>query len=297
MDFRCSAWTLAQNVDPIGSALRCDAFVLVETPPPWPRDVADIPLFADVGVWVGPRTRLLAVRPSLPSGGDGVGVTVWRRTGSGEFAGTDHTLTRERLAEDLAHLIEESAPGPDGQPAPREVLVCGHGSRDTCCGRLGTRLALETAEVWAGVRVRRCSHTGGHRFAPTGFTFPDGRSWAYLDETVLDGILRQKMPPPVRAHYRGNTALGMWEQVVERELFDRFGWPWLDFHTTSSRTDVAGDGRSATVTFSFTSGSQSGSATAVVDVVRDVPVLLCGKPPEDAAKTSPELAVRSLTIR
>lgn len=294
--YRCSPWTLAQNVDPIGSALRCDMLVLIETPPPWPRDVADIPLFAELGARVDPRTRLLAVRPAPQRDGDGVGVTIWRRTESGSFTGTDHIVARDRLSESVARHIEGPLSDPASGVAPREVLICGHGSRDTCCGRLGTRLALDAAEAWTGVRVRRCSHTGGHRFAPTGFTFPDGRSWGYLDDDVLAGIVGRQTPPPVWGHYRGNTAVDMWAQVVERELFHRLGWSWLDYRVTSSRTDVAGDGHSATVELSWANRSESGSATAVVEVVREVPILICGQPPTHAEKTSPELALRSLAI-
>ena len=50
-----------------------------------------------------------------------------------------------------------------------DVLVCTHGTRDTCCGSLGTRLWRDLDA--GGATVRRTSHTGGHRFAPTAVTF------------------------------------------------------------------------------------------------------------------------------
>lgn len=40
----------------------------------------------------------------------------------------------------------------------------------------------------------------------------------------------------------------------------------------------------------------AGAATATVDVVRDIPVLVCGEPPELAVKTAPELALRSISV-
>jgi hypothetical protein len=288
--YRCAPWTRAQGADPIGSALTCDTLVLIETPPPWPRDVGEIPAFAEVlGLR---RTRLLAVRPAADEAGEPGSVTIWRRDSSGRFAGTDHVVP----AEGLGRLIEDPLADPGRRAAPAEVLVCGHGTRDGCCGRMGTQLALDVTGRWPGVRVRRCSHTGGHRFAPTGFTLPEGRAWGYLDAEILDAIVRRSGAPPLRGHYRGNTALDSWGQVAERELFERFGWSWLDCQVTSSRTQAGDGGRSATVELAWRGPAGTGTATAQVDVVRDIPVLVCGEPPERATKTAPDLALRSIEI-
>jgi len=307
--YRCAPWTLAQGVDPIGSALTCDTFVLVETPPPWPNDIGEIPVFAQLGQRGLRRTRLLAVRPGRDASAPGaiagvnagVAVTIWRRSESGAFTGTDHVVPAERLVDEVVRLataaLEDGRPAGEGQPAPAEVLLCGHGSRDVCCGRLGTRLALDAVGSWPDVRVRRCSHTGGHRYAPTGFTLPDGLAWGFLDGQVLDAVVRRSGPPPLRGHYRGTTALDQWGQVAERELFERFGWAWLDHRLTSASTDVAPDRRSATVHLAWDGPTGPGAATAIVEVARDVPVLVCGEPPENARKSSPELALRSLDLR
>ena len=306
--YRCAPWTRAQGVDPVGSALDCDTLVLVEVPPPWPRDVTGMPVFAPLRGRLPDRTRLLAVRPPDDGadehlehdegGGDGGGgdlrVTIWRRrTGAGGFSGTDHRVP----AAGLAALVEAPDADPDRRTAPAEVLLCGHGARDACCGRLGTRLALDAAASWPGVRVRRCSHTGGHRYAPTGVTLPSGRAWGYLDAAVLDGIVRRSGPPPLRGRYRGAIGLDAWAQAAERELFERFGWAWLDHRLTRTRTRVAPGGRSATVELAWQGPGGPGAATATVEQVRDVPVLVCGRPPEEAEKTAPELAVRSFTTR
>ncbi|OHV65404.1 sucrase ferredoxin [Pseudofrankia sp. BMG5.37] len=306
--FRCAPWTRAQGADPIGSALSCDLFILVETPPPWPRDVGELPVFAELARRGLPPARLLAVRPPIdgppPASASpaqltagvrtGVGVTIWRRSPTGSFTGTDHVVDQVNVVDEIARLVE--APDGRGWPAPPEVLICGHGARDACCGRLGTRLALDEAGAWPDVRIRRCSHTGGHRFAPTGFTLPDGLAWGYLDTDVLDTIVRRAGRPPLRGHYRGTTALGMWGQVAERELFERFGWVWLDHRLTSATTDVAPDGRSAAVELAWDGPSGPGRATATVAIARDLPVLICGEPPENATKSAPDLALRTFVI-
>ncbi|MBL7488227.1 sucrase ferredoxin [Frankia sp. AgB1.9] len=332
ISYRCAPWTLAQGVDPIGSALTCDTFVLIETPPPWPQDIGQLPTFAELSKRGLRRTRLLAVRPvddglatgSSVSGavadsaaetspeasspgtadvagiGDRVAVTIWRRAETGRFLGTDHLIPAERVVDEAARLatapIENGRPAGEGRLAPPDVLLCGHGSRDVCCGRLGTRLALAVADTWPDVRVRRCSHTGGHRYAPTGFTLPDGLAWGFLDTDTLDAVVRRSGPPPLRGNYRGTTALDQWGQVAERELFERHGWAWLEHRLTSASSDVAADRRSATVHLAWDGPTGPGTATATVAVARDVPVLICGEPPENSRKTSPELGLTSLRI-
>ena len=64
-----------------------------------------------------------------------------------------------------------------------DVLVCGHGSRDRCCG---SRDALALTALAQGHPVRRTSHLGGHRFAPTALLLPEGTAWGSLDDALLD---------------------------------------------------------------------------------------------------------------
>lgn len=298
-DYRCASWTRARGADPVGSALTCDTLVLIETPPPWPRDVSGLSIFADLLGRGFLRTRFLAVRPeSRPAEVRATALTIWRRIDTGDLLGTDHVVPSDRVADVVARLLDDPLIDPAASPSPAEVLVCGHGARDSCCGRLGTRFALDAAAAWpSGPRVRRCSHTGGHRYAPTGFTLPDGRAWGFLDLAVLDRIVRRSGPPPLRGHYRGTTALDGFGQVVERELFERFGWGWLDHQLVSAHTETAPDGRSASVELAWRGPTGPGTAQAQVQAVRDLPVLLCGQPPENAPKTAPELAVASLTLR
>ncbi len=151
-------------------------------------------------------------------------------------------------------------PGPAGPPVvpgadgtgnlvPPAVHVCTHGRRDVCCGARGTELfdAASLARgvlgpVWSGrpVELWRCSHTGGHRFAPTGITFPDGLVWAELTPGLLhelgeradrtaDG--REVRPPSAAlvAACRGSSALPEGPaQVADRAAWARFGWGWVD---------------------------------------------------------------------
>ena len=299
-DYRCSPWTQAQGVDPIGSAGSFDELLLVEWALPWPADVSEVEALAVAAAH--PRARVMMVVPHADSAEDGMRRVVHhRRTGTHRLEGVDHRVAVGAIPDLLDALLSEPDRSPRDWPsvvgdAPPEVLVCGHGRRDPCCGRWGTLLHIEMAARGSGARVWRCSHTGGHRFAPTAITLPDGRAWAYADVALIDGVVaRTADVASLAAHDRGCTALDQWAQVVERALFVEHGWDWLSGEVTNARTEVSDDGRAAVVEVGWRlADGRSGSARGEVEVTRTLPVLVCGEPPEAARKTSPELALRRL---
>ncbi len=288
-DLRCAVWTARQAPDPVGSAPRFDSLVVVEVPAPWPEDVADAPILA-AATSAPPDHRVMAVLPDPTRAPGRCLVTTYRRDGLRcSFVGTDSEVG----VGDLDATLRAITSGDDvpGTAAPPEFLVCSHGARDRCCGSLGTRLHVEVAARHPEVRVRRTSHLGGHRFAPTALSLPDGRLWAHLDVDVVAGVLRAGDPGRLVRHYRGTPTLGPRHQVVEREAFVRAGrdalrWPVVD---------TGDDGERVTVTFA-TGDGELRRWSAVVDVVRELPVLDCGHPPEEARKTSPEYAARDVRV-
>ncbi len=305
-DLRCAPWTHAQQVDPIGSATPFDALLLVEWPLPWPNDVSDIEPLAPAAA--DPRATLMTVVPRPRPGGDEpddglLRVVHHRRVGTHRFAGVDHLVPQAEIPALLARLFDE--PGADHLDlpsavgvAPNDVLVCAHGRRDPCCARFGTLLQAELGLRLTDARVWRCSHTGGHRFAPTAITVADGRVWAWVDADLLIGVVGRTIDvAELAGHDRGTVALGSWAQAVEHELFAARGWAWLDVEIADAHTEVAGDGRSARVRLAWREPSgEERRADAEVVVTRVVPVLVCGEPPDQAKKSSNELAVRSLQI-
>ena len=74
-------------------------------------------------------------------------------------------------------------------------------------------------------------------------------------------------------------------------MLEHHGWGWLEQQVTASTT-VAGDRRSAEVTLVWADGR----AVGVVEVTRMIPVLVCGEPPENAKKSSPEFSLANLQI-
>jgi len=238
---RCAQWARAEGVDPIGTAGCYDGYLLVERPLPWPRDVSDI-------VEAPPGVRVQAVVPE----GEERRQFLYRRPGREWFSGFE-------------------GPG-------REVLVCGHGTRDVCCGSMGTALGNEVAGTLGDVRLWRTSHTGGHRFAPTAVILPEGTVWAYLDAASLRRVVRREGAPPVEL-YRGCTGLpSPAAQAVERVALAAVGWPLLD---QPRRAVALGAGRVRLET-------RAGDAwEATVIEGRRMPVPVCGEPAETAPKSDP----------
>jgi hypothetical protein len=70
-------------------------------------------------------------------------------------------------------------------------LVCTNGKRDRCCARSGLALFHGLVE-YAGEAVWQSTHLGGHRFAPTLLTIPDGAYYGRLTPADLDSFVRSQ---------------------------------------------------------------------------------------------------------
>jgi hypothetical protein len=192
----------------------------------------------------------------------------------------------------LALLAGERPEGTEGLDGVIDLLVCGHGRRDRCCGSAGTELEaqLRVAKLPGTARVWRTSHTGGHRFAPTAIALPHGTCWGYLDAPALVAITTRTDPPTTFAgRYRG--CMGMSSpavQALERAVLATEGWRVLDW---PRRGEEIGDGVVELVA-QTTEGERRWRG--VVDVVRILPVPTCGQPLGDQEKTEAELTVVGL---
>ncbi len=65
--------------------------------------------------------------------------------------------------------------------AAKLVLVCGHGSRDACCARLGTAVYGALDSRFLDVELWLSSHQGGHRFAANVLVLPTGIQLGRVD--------------------------------------------------------------------------------------------------------------------
>ncbi|MDA3038454.1 MAG: hypothetical protein O3C27_02800, partial [Actinomycetota bacterium] len=245
-DLRCSVQSRSLGELPGGSATSADRFILVELPTPWPASIEDHPMVAEV-IATGPThdvTRILGIRggSETPNGDEEAvrKILVYRKMPGQpftRFAGFEATFGTDRLAKGLADAYSGDLAGfTPIEVDPRhptestlDVLICTHGSRDRCCGQAGSLLFLELADrLPDNVRLWRASHTGGHRFAPTGISFPDGLTWAFLDGHLLSGIISRTLDPAaLSSHLRGCAGFEGVEQVADAAAFGQVGWDWL----------------------------------------------------------------------
>jgi hypothetical protein len=199
----CSA--LSACDEPLaGTAAQVTGWVCLEFPGAWGRDVLD-------GTALGPDlARELGARADAA----GVRIMFIRRPGRNAAAPDRRTVLLaqshparswcERLEiafpEDLLDLdlglVAGTAPGLGTPVTDPVVLVCAHGKRDQCCAVLGRPVAAALAEEF-GDAVWECSHTGGHRFAPSQILLPTGYTYGRLS-------VRQSVEA-VRAAARGEV--------------------------------------------------------------------------------------------
>ena len=306
LSLRCAAQARAHDYRPGGSAACATAFVLVEVPLPWPSDVGDHPQLAPLASIVaahGGRLQALVPDGATPRGS--MRVIVYRRPVGGagpfvRFRRHERIVAERVLVTEVGSLLEQAAaatgkPAADGE-GPIDVLVCTHGRRDVCCGSDGMRTFTELAALAVpGVRLWRTSHTGGHRFAPTAVTFPDGRAWASVDAELLAGIVTRSADAAVAAaHDRGGVAFDdPYVQVADGAVLGVEGWSWLDTVRQAEVTPLADD-RRLVVMSARSEDAEPVVYRVEVAVSRIVAVPDCGKPLDQARKSSPEFEVVAL---
>ena len=127
----------------------------------------------------------------------------------------------DALARGDRDAVAASLPG--AVPCPPVLLVCTNGRRDVCCAVRGRPVALDSGAAHPG-RVWEASHTGGHRFAPTGILLPHGATLARLDAELAGAVVvasdADELPAAVLGprHDRGRSALAPGAQAAESHV-------------------------------------------------------------------------------
>ncbi|MBW4592763.1 MAG: sucrase ferredoxin [Brasilonema angustatum HA4187-MV1] len=157
----------------------------------------------------------------------------------------------------------------------RELMVCTDGNVDVACARFGypiyRKLRSEFATTSNGkLRVWRCSHFGGHQFAPTLIDLPYGQYWGHLQPEILELLVwRNGSVTGLYPFYRGWAGLSKFEQIVEREIWMQEGWDWLNYHKAGqviAIDEADEEWAEVRINFSAEDGSIKGAYEARVEV-------------------------------
>lgn len=259
----CSLASRASGEDPIGTASAFQVCVAMELPTPWvglwseAATASKELLDAFAPAWErGATVRPLALAPDSVYSVPGKRRVLFFKRPAMPFDTFDRSeyIVPETA---LAPLVDAYLNSPanlqgfrsyeQANSGMRDLLVCTHGNVDACCARFGFPAYREIREECATgasgrVRAWRCSHFGGHRFAPTMITFPDGRYWARLNEGASRSVMsRAGDIEGLVPHYRGWAGLDTpFEQVVEREVWRVEGWRWHDYRVSGRVLDIGG---------------------------------------------------------
>ncbi len=259
----CSVGFDRAGVSAWGTAAQAGFFVAVEQSGPWGRDAATQshlpaglgPRLSDACASRGGRLSLIrrpGPHPDLRHGG--------RRTAYLAWAGTDPWLLQAAIDDpiDLLDIDWEALAGgdlartrasfPGAEPAEPVLLLCTNGRRDVCCALRGRPVALAAGLARPG-QVWEASHTGGHRFAPTGVLLPHGAALARLDEDlcaeVVDAARTGTLPPRTLSplHDRGRSALDSAAQAAESCVRQHVGETRLDAFTVTTLDNPGATGQ------------------------------------------------------
>lgn len=216
---RCSDLSREAGEPLHATATTAVSWLLVEVPGSWPRDVSApeaLPPVARqaVDAWLArtPASRLLFLRrPGRAGGGALAAFLVRAEEGRG-----DVRMLELSNHEELASLDLER----DGRPVEGPlVLVCGHGSRDSCCALRGTTVFASLAGAVDEDALWISSHHGGHRFAANVLVLPAGLHFGRVEPENAHRIVTRALAGRIElGNYRGRTCYEPAVQAAEHAV-------------------------------------------------------------------------------
>jgi hypothetical protein len=307
--FFCADAARKAEEDMIGSATSYKTYVLIECPAPWHGEAfetAAIPLSLKELIRafepMQRSVRFLLITQHHQDLDSSLKVIIYDRTSSDALEKYELNVSGlEQVAGVIENYFAGHRFGFDRSPH-RDILICTHGSHDQCCARYGNPFYRQAVAIvreleLTNVRVWKSSHFGGHRFAPTAISFPDGRYYGGLDGVALRSILtRTGDIADLCRVYRGWSALPPELQVIERDLWMQQGWEWLDYQV-AYRFLPQEDGqkriRVELVCRSVSGGQISYRAEVAIDPIRTT----CGKGSCHSAQESKFIKYRVVQLQ
>lgn len=244
----CSVVSKSNGEDPIGTADPFDTLIVMEISQPWIEERLDNdPVLLRVHDFFHELDEreidilVVAIAPDREYSTPGYArVMYYQRPAElfAEYAKQEFLVPQEQLAELAFALViqpeqlVEFQQYRQSESLTRDMMICIDGNVDVACARFGYPIYRQLRDRYSGdhLRVWRCSHFGGHQFAPTLIDLPSGRVWGHLEPEVLPVLVEQKGNiRDLRNFYRGFTGLTKFEQIVDREIWMQQGWKWLEY--------------------------------------------------------------------
>ena len=330
----CAVLTRNLDEDPVGHASSYERIIIVELPKPWPRRAIEGPGASPALLDLVDHFQTLRRRAHQEDGKEevktrGLNVALIHVAPDPVYSSPGHRrvfhLSRPKgpfsayhkqefqvPEADLAELLEallyqepihrwQGALAKDTTNI-RELLVCTHGSRDTCCGTFGYPLYAQLrrlADSTAGaLRVWQATHFQFHRFAPVVLDLPEARVWGAVDPDRAETLaLRNKSPSTLRNCYIGWSGFEQgYLQAAEREALIREGWAWTNYRKWGRLVQVNEAEERAQVQLDFASpdGETTGTYRATVEISGHIPGLVgCLSPGQ--TRDTPQYRVSGIT--
>jgi len=215
---RCADLSEAAGESLGATAVTARAWLLVEMPGAWPRDVSEAsalppPAEEAVGAWLTetPRSRLQFVRRPGRTRGARLAYVVRSDEGVRDV--------RRFELDELDALAEADLAG-GGEPVDASlVLVCAHGSRDRCCSLRGTAVFGALARRLGEEELWISSHLGGHRFAANVVGLPAGLQFGRVTPDEAPYVVARALGGRIELErYRGRTSYEAAAQAGEHAV-------------------------------------------------------------------------------
>ncbi|HHP7246312.1 MAG TPA: sucrase ferredoxin, partial [Elainellaceae cyanobacterium] len=223
----CSVVSQANGEDPIGSAGTHDYWIITELAQPWSEEIWQqnptirtiLSMLKDAIANRGMKLRPVAIAADRDYSQPGYTRVLFYSRPAQQFARYDKTeylIPDDQLVALIRALLDQSeelarfTSYQQDSHHIRELLVCTHGNVDVACSRFGYPIYQKLRQEYAGKTLRawRCSHFGGHRFAPTLIDLPHGHYWGHVEPEILDALIdRRGSVADLRRFYRGWAGL------------------------------------------------------------------------------------------
>lgn len=249
--FLCCDWSESINESMVGTAVKAAVWLMLEYNRPWKAQATeDNELPTAVQGWLAEQAaavngRVQFIRQSRPKDGMltlmvGVNGAEGRlhafRVGSYEaLFDLDIKAVVAGAAEFEPHLVKEP-----------HYFICVNGQRDRSCTVRGAAL-YQALQARVGTAVWHTTHLGGHRFAATLLSLPDGVCYGRVAASEADVLLQWSQQGQLwLPKLRGRSCYGAVEQVADyhvRQLTGETGlmaFRWLE---TAVLADESGYGR------------------------------------------------------